>query len=323
LIHECTKLLNSIKSGPVEIGPYNKRSEITVRIQQYLDDIEGGVFLRLYLPNGRYQADQIAELLRLFENYLQSIEKLQFRIDARKSDNGVMYVFRSKDEVNDLTNIKEAFVRFESFMRLCQNDPDRAISALLRMGASSIDAPSIVAKYATRFNRLIIDTHQEFERRCLSLKHQFQNEIFEASNGLILRFSNSDPSANLMSLVPLPSNTLHNNLAHKEPSDLYLASLEARIERGDISYTEEDLKIRDLLSEYKPEMEATSLHAELDQLKDESAPEEERQSAKQKLLGALHKISQVTRDETIKQSIIKLLHYLGEQYAKHTNFPPF
>jgi hypothetical protein len=46
-----------------EVAPFYVRSDVTVRLQEFLADIEQGVFLRLFVPDERFQADQLKGLL--------------------------------------------------------------------------------------------------------------------------------------------------------------------------------------------------------------------------------------------------------------------
>jgi hypothetical protein len=80
---EAAGLIRELYDNDVEVVPYKRRTDLTLRIQQTLDEIEGGIFLRLYVPRGRLQAEQLTSLMRLLENYLQQVEGISFSYNQR------------------------------------------------------------------------------------------------------------------------------------------------------------------------------------------------------------------------------------------------
>src|SRR5439155_25001418 len=117
------QLLKILLESGVEIVPYKEKKEISLRVHHFLDEIDKGIFFHLYVPNGRYQEDQLVSFLRLFENYMLHVENLQFIVEIRRTLHGQIYEFKSKNFSINLSDMEVAFSRFESFMSLCQNDP--------------------------------------------------------------------------------------------------------------------------------------------------------------------------------------------------------
>src|SRR5205814_4699635 len=116
LLERTKHLFQTIRTSDLELVPYKERKEISLRVHHFLDEIDKGIFLHLYVPNGRYQEDQLVSFLRLFENYLQRVEKLQFFIETRRTLHGQIYEFKSKNTIINSSDIEIAFSRFESFM---------------------------------------------------------------------------------------------------------------------------------------------------------------------------------------------------------------
>ncbi len=145
----AVNLLRVISDNDIEIVPFKRRSDIITRIEQTLDEVSRGIFLRLYIPRGRYQAEQLEGFLRLFEKYLQQVEGKMFSIDTLKTNHGLTYIFKNRDKGETIEEMDTAIQRFDHFMVLCKNDPERAEELLTKLGLNSVDALSIVSRFAT------------------------------------------------------------------------------------------------------------------------------------------------------------------------------
>ncbi len=293
----------NLKTSGAEIAPYKTRRDLTIRIQQFLDDAEGGVFLRLYVPNGRYQAEQLDGFLSLFESYLQSIEKLPFGIDVRRTKHGLTYVFKSKEQVATLDDLSDAVTRFESFMALCQNDPSQANDVLARMEMNSSTATALVAKYAKKYQRLQLDIKHEHEQKPLVLKQQLESESFELFVGSGVNALVDVSPSNLLTSPFNIGNTAAVATRSTMQSIHDTNAVVQKIINGDITYTSEDRIIIDLLKRHAEGLEAVSLKSELEQLKDESTPEDVRLTAKQKVAGFLNRIAPTVGESIVKGSL--------------------
>jgi len=128
------------------------------------------------VPNGRYQAEQLESFLRLFENYLQQVEKVDLFIDLNKTRHGQIYVFKSKSNISSIDDMQIAISRFESFMNLCQNDSKRAEAILISNGLSSKDASHLISKYTKQYQRLELDIRHEFELASLKIGNGSQQQ---------------------------------------------------------------------------------------------------------------------------------------------------
>jgi len=301
---EAIETLRMIKANGIEIIPYDRDKAFTIRAYRFLDDIEEGVFLKLYVPHGRYQADQLAHFLRLLENYLQNVEKKQFFIDVRKTGQGQIYYFRSKQGIANLMDVESAISRFESFMDLCQSDFMRAEALLKGSGFSSTEATSLLTKYVRDYQRLVLDIKHDYEQKTLLLRQRLESEAIEITNnnGILSPSPTDSPSA----LLSLSHNSGAIHITISNPSintaDSIAQSFVEEALNGNITYTTEDKKLIELFDAYTSRLEAISLKSELEQLKDTSSSPETRKNAKQKLIGFLYKIA-----PSIGQSALNLL----------------
>ena len=286
-IKRANKLIRDLFSSGATIVPYRKRINLTTSIQDYLDTLENGILLRLYVPNKQYQDEQLASFLRLLENYLQNVEKLSFSVDVRKTDHGHIYEFKSKNDIRSANDLNKSFARFEAFMELCQSDTDKARQVLENASLSKSDVEYILSKYIREYKRLKMDIRHEYEQKVLALRQQLESDVLEGelmnADELI---SPSNPSA----LLSFPNNLGAVNITV------------GQIFYGDINYTSEDKQLIELFGKYADKLESVSLKSSLDELKDESSQKEKRQSAKQKITAFLYKIAPM-----ISESMVKVL----------------
>ena len=53
---EVNTFLKRLFESKLEIAPFHRRADVTIRVQEFLkEDIDKGVFLKLYVPNNRYR----------------------------------------------------------------------------------------------------------------------------------------------------------------------------------------------------------------------------------------------------------------------------
>ena len=290
-LERTTQLLQTVQTSGVELVPYKKKTEISLRVHHFLDELDRGVIFHLYVPNGRYQEDQLASFLRLFESYLQRMEKLQFFIDTRRTLHGQIYEFKSNNTIINSSDMEVAFSRFEFFMSLCQNDQKKAEALLLQTGMNPSEASRLMTKYIKEYQRLLLDIEHERERKMLDLRQRLESDALELTTETSLAVAQSVQPAALLSLPntldPL-SITISNSSVTINPG------LQSYIEQaiyGDIHYTTEDKELIHLFAKYTEGLETVRLKSELEQLKDETSPEAERKTAKQKIAGFLSKVA--------------------------------
>ena len=294
-----------------DVAPFYLRSDVTLRLQEFLEDIDQGVFLRLFVPSDRYQADQIRGLLSVLERYMKQVEGTPFGVDARKSDRGVVYVFKldaSSEERYDLTQL---FARFDSFMRICGDDPTQAEELLRDRGYSSNRATQLVGKFSKDYRRLLLDTRHEFESKLLGLKQRMETEMIDGEFTINApNFSHSD----LTSLIPVvpKGSVLHVNFENVSVVNANVQTEIDQLVNGSITYNDNDKLLHELFDNYAVGIEATQLRSDLDQLKDSSIPEANRATAKQRIMSFLRKAGAVGGKVLEKTTTASLSKYLLE-----------
>lgn len=291
LIARTLSMLEDWSQRNIEVLPFRKRSDVTIRMFQALEDAQSGVFLRLYVPHGRYQSEQLEDFLTLFNRYLRDVEGKEFSVDIQRTKQGTTYVFKGRGDVENLKDLHEATERFDRFLVLAQNDPNAAERFLLQAGTSSIEAGFIIAKYSRSFRRLLLETRHEFERKRLMLVQQMEAELLDFGDTNILPTPTDDQMSALFSVVgnnaPVTINVA--------PGSISVNSQVAieNIVSGGIKYTNEDRAIMALLSKVQNQVDVIQLRSDLDRLKDSSTSPEEKRTAVQKLKGFLYSAGSV------------------------------
>jgi hypothetical protein len=300
--------LRTIYEMGAEVAPFFTRSDVTIRLQEFLADIDQGVFLRLFVPNGRMQADQLKGLLSVLEHYLREVERQVFSIDTRRSDQGIAYTFRSTSGVMDLQTLNDAFSRFDSFMRLCGDDPPAAAILLQQKGLANQQATTLVERYAKDYRRLINDMRHELELKTLLLKQRLESEIIETEPSASLTYSSqrtpsllaavtgSNIAINIGTLSIIGEQKIHTEIEH--------------LFNGEVVYNERDKQLHALFEQHAEALEVLQCRSDLDQLKDRSTPEPTRQNAKQRLVGFLKKAAIKTGEVAEKVLIETSTRYL-------------
>ena len=306
---EVENLITHICESDVEVAPFYVRSDVTIRLQEFLSDVEQGVFLRLFVPNDRLQAEQLKSLLSVLERYLRQIEGQNFSIDSRKSDKGIVYIFRSDADLSSVQNLNDAILRFDTFMKMCGDNPGQALEILKFQGLSDYDSAFFVEKYSRDYKRLILESRHEFERKSLLLKHQLEADIIDLSCQPTLSMPNESVS-NLISAVATGGNVSINIGNMSIVNSEKVQNEIDKVINGSIEYNDNDKLLFNLFSQYADGLEALQCRSDLDQLKDTTVAKPERQNAKQRLTGFLRKSVKKAGEITEKIAVEALSLYL-------------
>ena len=291
LLDEINNFLKALSSNEIEFIMYEGDLEIGTGVQQFLEDDEQGIFLRLYVPHGRYQAEQLESFLQIIESYLQKVEKLEFYIDRKKTKQGIIYIFKSKSNILSLEDIQVAITRFEVFMQLCQNDRKEAEQLVISSGMNTSEATYLVSKYLMEYQRIKLEIRHEDERKMLDLRQRFESEMLELTTKSQLILSEPILPSALLSIsnnVGPISITISNSAIGDNPN---VRNILEQAFNGNITYTIEDRQIMDLFERYAEHLEAIILKSQLELLKDKTAPDQEKRTAKQKIVGFLSKVA--------------------------------
>lgn len=312
LIAGALAFLADLTDSRVVILPFRKRNEVTVQMFQAVEDAEAGIFLRLYVPHGRYQSEQFEEFLGLFNRFLREAEARNFQIDVERSRQGTTYVFVGRGETADLDELRAATTRFDAFLRQAQLQPKLAEKTLTEAGVPTASAPFIVAKYGREVKRLVLETRHEFERRHLALVQQFEAEALDAE--LEAKVLPIPAEATLSGMISIIGNTapvsVSVGLAGRGGDIVQSVATEG------VVYGPEDEAILRRIGEMEDELDGLKLRSDLDRLKDASTSPEDRKTAVQRLKGFLYRSAKYAGRKADEIATKVLIAYLELQLPK-------
>jgi hypothetical protein len=174
---ECVdSLVDFFFSKNINILPYKTNNQLGVMISEFLDDAQGNLIFRFYIPNERMWADEAGRLIELFSDYLQNVSGLSVKHTQNKTSKGVVYEFFGGDSLA-ADEMPSRFDEFSSFMESCLSDPASAELIIKSHQSVSVDVIGIVQKYSRDARRLFVDMKHERERRVLALKQSFESEL--------------------------------------------------------------------------------------------------------------------------------------------------
>jgi len=285
-IGRAKKLLDELTRRGLEIVPFRKRSDVTLRMFQALEEAQAGIFLRLYVPHGRYQSEQFEDFLTMFSRYLRDVEGKEFSVDVQRTARGTTYVFKGRGDASSVDDLREATKRFDHFLVLSETDPDAAKRILEQAGVSGAEAGFVVAKYARGLRRLNMEVRHEFERRRLLLKQTFEADMLDLKDSALLPVPSERQPSSLFAVVgntaPVTINLPQATIATTARMNI------GQIIGGGVQYSTEDKTILELIEGLDDKVEALRLRSELDRLKDVATQPEERRTAVQKLKSFLY-----------------------------------
>jgi hypothetical protein len=308
---EMRAFTNKLLTFGIDVAPFSQRSDVTVRLQEFFEDLEQGVFLRLFVPSERYQSDQLRSLLGVLERYLRQVERQDFSIDARKSEKGTTYVFRTQSQSEDvLAQMDAALARFDSFIRLCGDDPASAEVILRQHGIPEGDLSFSVSRYAKDYQRLLLDTRHEFERKMLSLKQRFESDGVEATFPLPSALpKEASLSAFLSDHSPLGDIKVNIGSISVVNAETVRNEIE-QVMNGNITYSAYDEELLRVFAQHAERLEALQARSDLLQLKDPSTPEATKISAVQRIKGLLRRVASKGAEVAEKVAVEALSTYL-------------
>jgi hypothetical protein len=283
---------------------------VTIRLQEFLRDLDQGVFLRLFVPDARYQSEQLQGLLGLLERYLSRVENRRFSVDLEKTLAGVVYLFRSDEERVNLAEFDEAVGRFDHFMKMCGDDPESAATVLRKKGVPAEEITFLVSKYSRDYRRLLLDVRHEFDHKKLLLQQRLESDLLEISSGAsLIKIEQQGPSA-LLSLANDPAPIEINIGSLSIVSGDQVLTLAEQVINGGIVYNTQDKELLTLFRQYAERLESLQLRSDLDQMKDESSPPPSKMTAKQRIVAFLHRAASKAASVSEKVAVEALSNYL-------------
>lgn len=279
-----------LKSRGVEFDHY---TNLSTWAKEFLENFEafkgasGAGYLRLYVPNEKYQAEQIETFVRLFENYLNKIERCPVRVDTSASAGGKLFIFKMQNDGESTVppDLGMSMKRFDAFMALCNNNPLEAQQLIGNTGIPPSQSAQLITKFGKQYNRLLLDSRQEFEARHQMLRHALQSEAMELEMGGSVSGCETVESRTVggILLPVLGARSVVINVNGSEQVQSIIGAVKDRI-LGSGAYTPEEQEAIQIIHEHaKDENELISLKSDIDQLKDESVDQEIRKGAWQRL----------------------------------------
>lgn len=309
-ILRARELLGDLASRQIEVVPFRRRHDVTLRLFEVLDSLAEGAFLRVYVPHGRYQSEQLEECLRLLGRYLREVEGRDFSVDPQRTRSGTTYIFRMRGESGSPAELHAALQRFDEFMRLVEHDEEHALAIIEAAGVSRPVAVGLLEKYRRSYRRLLTDIRQELEQKKLALAHRLELDVLEGDGPDILPgIDSGHPS----SLITVAGNLGPVTLSFPGAAVAVGAPAAASIERlllGNVQYTVEDHELLRRIEQSDDEGQRLDLRSELDRLKDKDVPAAQKQVGVQKLKSYLYKAAKYTAGKVDEVGTAVLIAYL-------------
>lgn len=303
-ITRALTVIATLQKRRIAIAPFRTRSDVTIRIFEILEDAEAGIFLKIYVPHGRYQSEQFEDFLTMFSRYLREVERREFSVSNERTARGTTYIFKGRGEVQNLAGLDNAIKRFDSFLALAETDPQAAQAMLETKGTRGPDTPFIISKYVRLQRRLSLDIRQEHDRRKLVLSQQLESELLEAEEAALIPVPPLTAPSALISIVG-NSGTINFHQIHTQTSD----SLRQQV-WGDIAYSLEDRTLLTYINELEDKVEALRLRSDLDRLTDRATQPEERRTAVQRLKDLVYSAGKSIVTKAGEVGVETLIKYL-------------
>lgn len=286
-----------LRNSGLDVFPYRKRAEITVSSQLFIEEIEEGLFFRIYVPSGRLWEGEIGRLLNLFKDYLAKVAGVSVRLDQTSTSKGVIYAFHGHEtdvgEGEERESLSSHFEEFSKIADLCVTDPSAAEQLLNTKNKNLRETTQIVSRYAKEMRRLHVDIKHSREEKILSIRHRLESELIDSN----LQIDNAFIEKLVDSVVPNPMKSLgfvgfpqigsadrdSTFTINYKPQIIHkLSGIVTQEVSGNVALAAEDRQILDLFEKHAGQQQA-ELTSALHELNDETAPEPGRISAKQKI----------------------------------------
>lgn len=159
----CQSVNEFLRKLDLNIMLYKRNVEMIMVAVSLIEDTEGGLLFRIYIPNDRLWSGEIDRLLQLFRDYLSRVAGLSVRLDQIRTDRGTVVEFHGhKDDTQQA--LSSHFQEFSCFLDLCANDPGAAEALLIQRKLGTSEITRILSKYSKEAKRLQIDLKHERER---------------------------------------------------------------------------------------------------------------------------------------------------------------
>lgn len=167
-----------LKVRNVQIIPYVRKADVTVLADAFIDETDRNLIYRLYVPTGRLWSGEADRILQLFQDYLTRVEKLQVRLNQKRTEHGVVYEFHGHPPTGQ-TSLEPDFKQFSALLTLLQDNAHAAEAFLETKGANSSEITKVVTRYSKEARRLHLDIKHELESKAVSIRHRLESELLD------------------------------------------------------------------------------------------------------------------------------------------------
>ena len=300
-------LLGDLARRGIEVTPFRRRSDVTLRVFDLIDQIQSGEFLKLYVPHGRYQSEQFEDFLTTLSRYLRDVEGTDIAIEVQRTQRGSTYVFKAATPGTSIETLRDASARFDAFLSLSNREPSKAEAQLVAAGRTEAEATFITQKYARAHRRLTLEMRHEHERRQLVLRQQFESDVEEGVVEALLPAPAEQSVSGLFSIVgnsaPVTIN-VHGPVASAS-SGAKIGAIASQLE-----YTPQDTRILEQIEAVSDKVEGLRLRSELERLKDPATTPESKRTAVSKLKAFLYATGRYTAKKIDEVGTAVLIKYL-------------
>lgn len=169
----------------VSITTYKRNAEASVLAADFIEDLQGGLIFRLYVPAGRIYEEELARLLAMFHHWLGAVKGATVRQGGYQTSHGRVIEFFDTDAApqSDLT---AELTEFNHFLGLI-DDPSAAAAMLMGLGVEPDRIDDLVRRYSRDARRVLLDARHTRDRKMLAIQQQLEAEL--ADEALDIPFS--------------------------------------------------------------------------------------------------------------------------------------
>ena len=280
----------SLEKENIELITFKNKDEVIISIKTFVTNIINDIAFSIYVSKKHFLEFEFEQFLQIFERYLIKIETVDLYIDKQSTTNGVVYNFKTNDKNFDPKKLQMAINRFDEFMELCMNSPDKAIEILSHDISDSSKVIDIINDLSKKYKRLMTDIKHQKEKIQLLMKQDLENTLLD------YEFNHSS-----------------NLFVGKISGDFVKNNNQDRITSYTNRYSEEEKKILELVNQTGDISKIIIITSEIDQIKDPNLPYEQRMSSAQKIKSFLNKLGRKAIGKIEDLSIKLLIEYIDKK----------
>lgn len=304
----------------LNVVPYRRNVELNLLAGEFVESHQSNLIFRFYIPSGKIYAEQTAEVLGLFHDYLTKSFGISVRQSSHATNRGTTYEFFGDGEITQEV-VTARFTEFTKTMDLCIADPLAAEQLLISQGADPVAVGRIVTDYTKKLRRLTSDIRQERERKLMDIRHRLETELVEVASESDLDsigqlVDQLIPRFDSVSNVPgLGTSSLRQLVGHKTVINIKpqffnrVTGVVAQEVYGDQNIGPEPAQILELIRESQAK-NAIELQSAVYELEDKGSSPEKRLSAGRRLQAFLGRIGGKLGDKFLDAGVGALQAYV-------------